>query len=96
MKECGKAASFYPVLILWAKGFDKSLITPLEMCMSLAMCTECSKKNVASDLITDQFWNQIKTSFYAVGKAQPDRQGTEVRFDPIELWEAKFKKAREV
>lgn len=79
---CGKPATWFPMLRLFARGFKYA--PPASMLMELPTCEACTKTTPVESLVTDQSWATIQQIFEAGGKAEPDRIRTQIAWWKIE------------
>lgn len=74
-------AVWYPVVRVFAKGFRYA--PPMQMLMSMALCEMCSRVIQIDDLLTHEGWTRICAVLKATGKAEPDRERTQLNWWPI-------------
>lgn len=86
-KDCLHDAAVTPTLLFWAIGHEKYSHPPLEGRMNVPVCLGCSQRMTIRNFVTlDDGRRMIAAMVRAVGKAEPDLDGGDLRWDPVETF----------
>jgi hypothetical protein len=79
---CENKAEYFPKLLLYAHRGT----TPADAVLDLPLCNECMLQTRVNDLVTDEWWRNIKEVFRAKGKQPPRKFLTKVAAVRISEW----------
>jgi hypothetical protein len=83
-RDCQKTGWWMPMLLVWAKGYDKAQHSPAVAKLGFVLCKRHRRGVRTDDLVDAAGWQRIVDMFAAAGKAEPDRESIEIRWEKIE------------
>jgi hypothetical protein len=83
-RDCQRTGWWMPVLLVWAKGYDKARHVPATIKLGFALCKHHRREFRTADIVDAAGWQRIVDGFAAAGKAEPDRESIELRWEKIE------------
>ncbi len=83
VRGCGRNGWWMPVLLVWAKGYDKQKYPPATIEMGFTLCKQHRREFRLNEMIDAAGWQRIVDVFLAAGRAEPDRDSIEVRWKKI-------------
>lgn len=78
-EPCGDLGLWRPVLTLRPKGYTG---TPVKAFLGLVVCESHKSQAELKHFLGEEGWNQIVAAMNAQGLALPDRDSTELTFEP--------------
>lgn len=85
---CSNPGRWNPVLLLYAPK-KYNCPEPIRSSLNLAICDECSKSSTVSSFLCDEGWAQIISALDRAGKVRPQRDRTQLAWEPIGAFDAR-------